>query len=241
MGRDQIFLNHLAFMDRHRGGLVQDRAGVEAIGPNAELTSWIPAADDSPLPPRCRAVRLAPWSGRGWTERLTAAGFSPAEKLSYMAVARPIESLETGVSIRRGSTKADAHAFAQVQSEGFLVGQSESNDWWREYFVENALRNIADPDQDFLLAGPEGRPVACMLVLRASGAHGIYAVATRPAERRQGYSAALLNHACQQAAARDDGPIVLQAMTGSYAERFYAERGFALRYHSQVWRLPERS
>lgn len=239
--RDPLFLNHLAFMHRHRGRVTEDKDGIHAIGPIASLQSWVPNSLGRSPPPACRAVRLAPWSGDAWPERLARMGFECSETLRYMELAdtsRPIRG-DQAVDVKRAADKPEALAFAKVQNAGFQTGDEEIDGWWRDYFRVQALNNLADPDQDMLLVCAGGEVVSCTLALRTPGVVGIYAVATLPDKRRRGFSGAALDHVRRRVVGEGGACIALQAMGGSYAHGYYERLGFIERYASQVWRLPE--
>jgi GNAT superfamily N-acetyltransferase len=102
-----------------------------------------------------------------------------------------------------------------------------------------ALKNVPDPDQDFLLVVAGQETVSCTLVVRSAGIAGIYAVATLPDRRKAGYSGAALEHVRKRVIADGGTRIGLQAAAGSYAEGYYRRLGFEERYGSQVWRLPD--
>ena len=81
--------NHLAFLAAHRGEVRRSATGIELVGESAEFSAWIPLSPSAELPAGTATVRLVPWSGEGWEERLTVAGFLPAEVLVHMEA--PVE------------------------------------------------------------------------------------------------------------------------------------------------------
>ena len=73
-------------------------------------------------------------------------------------------------------------------------------------------------------------------MVRTPGLSGVYAVATEPEYRRRGVSGAVLERVRRDALECGFPRLVLQALTDSYAERYYVKLGFLARYVSRVWR-----
>ena len=95
-----LFDNHLAFMRLHRGEIHGEGGGLTIRSEAPGVDSWVPLAETATVPETCAAVRLVPWSGDGWPDRLAALGFRPAEALAYM-------ELPEGTHLG-GSASADA-------------------------------------------------------------------------------------------------------------------------------------
>ena len=233
------FDNHLAFLGKHRGRLVADGSGWTLHGASPALSCWTPSPGLIDVPPDCAAVRLGPWCGPDWEDRLTAAGFRPAERLAYMELDRlgsePRTAADVAIDVAR--TDAALREFAAVQAAGFATGDAEVDGWWTPFFTEIALANGLDADQSFYVARVGGHAAATTLVLRGAGVAGIYAVATRPEYRCRGLAHALLARACTDAATGHRlERVILQAMAGSYPERYYAKLGFRQTYALTVWR-----
>jgi GNAT superfamily N-acetyltransferase len=235
---DALFANHLRFMAHHRGSVRRSGRDIHIEGPTEDLTSFVPGGEDSAVDAACPAVRVAPWSGDGWPDRLTSAGYVQAGVLSYMELANPFAAFAQSapITVRLARDRAHAAAFADVQAAGFLSGDGEEERWWRRYFPEPALSNINEPNQRFYLGFSEGVAVASTLALRSSGVVGIYAVATVPACRRRGFATALLECARRDALEAGLSRIILQAHAGSDAESSYVRLGFFIRYQTPVWR-----
>lgn len=229
------FENHLAFIAAHRGGLSRDEKGITIESRAAGFSSWIPLLDDASVPPSCKAVRLAPWNGSNWRERLQGEGFAPGETLAYMSLPAAGFPHSTSITVERAEGAEGARRFAEVQMAGFATGDAEVDRWWSAFFIEMATRNIGDDRQSFYLAPQDGEAAACALVVRAAGVAGLYAVATRPQQRGRGLAAALLARAARDSGS---GSIILQAMKGSYAEGYYARLGFVGLHELTVWRRP---
>jgi GNAT superfamily N-acetyltransferase len=224
--------NHLAFLAAHRGEVRRDAAGIEVVGEDDFFSCWIPLTADAEIPDGTSAVRLVPWSGAGWEERLTAAGFEPAEVLVHMeASGEP----DTGDPVAAVDTDEDALAFAEVQAAVFLADDDPGADWWRQKLRDLALRNYAEPDQSFYLLRIDGDPASTTLVIRTGEIFGIYAVATKPAYRGRGLATRLLGQARRDAAG---GRITLQVVEGSAAERLYLKLGFRPVFRSPHFRRP---
>lgn len=236
---DELFCNHLYFMACHRGSVRQQRSNFHIDGPIPELTSFVPGSIDAQLPANSPAIRLAPWSGgSAWDAKLESAGYLRAESLVYMELGNPHAAIEKNSTfkITLANDPVATAAFAGIQAESFATGDPGIDDWWRPYFAEQATDNYRHPAQRFYLGWDIARPVTTTLAIRTRGMTGIYAVATLPDHRRRGVSAAVLDRARLDAVESGHSRIVLQAMVGSYAERYYTKLGFLPRYVSQVWR-----
>lgn len=235
---DPLFANHLAFLGAHRGTvrITQDEVRVEGRAPF--LSSWTPLGLKAKLPASTTAVRLIPESGDGWAARLSDVGYVAAESLIYMELPageplRPVPSPAAGADIARAASEAEARAFAKVQAAAFLDPVDPHFAWWVRCFDDMAVANYGRDGQSFLFARRQGAAASVLLSVQ-TGVTGIYAVATAPPFQRMGLSTALLRHVRKAS----DGPIILQAILGSYANGFYARLGFIERYRSQIWRHP---
>lgn len=224
--------NHLAFLAAHRGEVRRTATGIEVVGEDPYFSAWIPLTADAGLPEGTATVRLVPWSGGGWEERLAAAGFEAAEVLVHMEA--PPDAVD-GDPIMPIATDEDAVAFAEVQSAAFLDDDDPDIDWWRTMLREKAVLNYARPDQSFYVLRVDGDPASVTLVFRTGPVVGIYAVATKPAYRGRGLASTLLAQARRDAA---DGRLTLQVMEGSDAERLYLKLGFRPAFRSPHFRRP---
>ena len=230
---DPIVRNHLAFLASHRGDVIESGDGFALDGQAPFLSFFSPYHGAAEIRSDCKAVWLYPWSGEGWRDRLSAAGFAAAERMSYMQLGTLARrSAGDFITIDRVKTGSAADEFAAVQQRGFLVGESGQNAWWADCFKRMAHRNYRRTDQDFLLARVGREPAAVLLTARTGDTTGIYAVATVPEQRGKGLSTTLL----EQVIGEGTGRIVLQVMAGSYAHDFYRRRGFEDRFACQVWR-----
>ncbi|WP_132207587.1 GNAT family N-acetyltransferase [Kribbella steppae] len=233
MPDDAVLLdNHLAFLAAHRGDVRRSAAGIDVIGEDDFFSCWIPLSADAGIPDGTSAVRLVPWSGDGWEQRLTEAGFEPAEVLVHMEAPA---SETVGEPLAAVGTDEDAVAFAEVQAAAFLGEDDPDVDWWRQKLREMALRNYAEPDQSFYLLRVDGDPASITLVFGTGEVFGIYAVATKPAYRGRGLASTLLGQARRDAAG---GRLTLQVVEGSTAERLYLKLGFRPVFRSPHFRLP---
>ena len=222
--------NHLAFLAAHRGEVRRSAAGIEVVGESADFSAWIPLDPSAVIPDGTSTVRLVPWSGDGWEERLAAAGFEPAEVLVHMeAPSDPVD----GEPVAAISTDEDAAAFAEVQGAAFLDEDEPDYDWWQKMLVEMALRNYPAPDQSLYVLRVDGDPASVTLVLRTGAVFGVYAVATKPAYRGRGLASTLLAQARRDAAG---GRLTLQVVEGSDAERLYLKLGFRGAFRSPHFR-----
>jgi GNAT superfamily N-acetyltransferase len=236
---DELFANHLFFMANHRGSVRLAGRDIHVDGPTDELTSFVPGSPESACPHAIPAVRIAPWSGEAfWSRALERAGLAAAERLVYMEYADRHARIRAtpDVSVTVAGDIAAADAFAAIQSAGFATGEPAVDDWWRACFTEQARANLGRGEQRFYLGWRNGVPVTSTLAVQAFGVTGIYAVATVPEHRGNGASATVLERVRQDASACACARLVLQAVSGSYAERYYRNLGFAPRYSSQVWR-----
>ncbi|MEV0284540.1 GNAT family N-acetyltransferase [Kribbella sp. NPDC050820] len=230
---DAVLLdNHLAFLAAHRGHIRRAADGIEVVGADDFFSCWIPLTADVDVPEGTAAVRLVPWSGEGWEERLTAAGFEPAEVLVHMEA--PADEA-TGEPLEAIASDEDAEAFAEVQADAFLGEDDADVDWWRQELRKMALRNYRAPDQSLYLLRVDGNPASITLVFRTADVFGIYAVATKPAYRGRGLASELLGQARRDAAG---GRLTLQVVGGSAAERLYLKLGFRPVFRSPHFRRP---
>jgi len=226
--------NHLAFLAAQRGEVRRSAAGIEVVGDSDEFSAWIPLTADTEIPSGTTTVRLVPWSGDGWEERLAKAGFEPAEVLVHME-APATSDRSAGEPVRAITSDEDAVVFADVQSAVFLDDDDPELEWWRKAFREMALRNYREPDQSFYLLRVDGDPASVTLVLRTGQVFGVYAVATKPAYRGRGLASRLLAQARRDAAG---GRLTLQVIEGSDAERLYLNLGFRPAFRSPHFRRP---
>ncbi|MEJ1105607.1 MULTISPECIES: GNAT family N-acetyltransferase [unclassified Kribbella] len=224
--------NHLAFLAAHRGEVRRADAGIEVVGEDDFFSCWIPLTAAAEIPDGISAVRLVPWSGYGWEQRLTAAGFEPAEVLVHM---ESTDEPDQSDPLDAVSTDEDAVAFAEVQAAAFLGEDDPDIGWWRQKLREMALHNYANPDQSFYLLRVDGDPASITLVFRTGEVYGIYAVATKPAYRGRGLATRLLGQARRDAAG---GRLTLQVVEGSAAERLYLKLGFRPVFRSPHFRRP---
>jgi GNAT superfamily N-acetyltransferase len=222
--------NHLSFLAAHRGSVRRSADAIEVVGESDEFSSWIPLSPDAAVPGGVRTVRLLPWSGQGWEERLAADGFRAAEVLVHM---ESDAGEAAGESVTAVETEADAVAFAEVQSAAFLEVGEPDYDWWRQMFVDRAVQNYKSPDQSLYLLRVDGDPASSTLVLRTGPLHGVYAVATKPQYRGHGLATRLLAQARRDAAG---ARLTLQVVEGSDAERLYLNRGFRSVFRSPHFR-----
>jgi GNAT superfamily N-acetyltransferase len=236
---DPLFQNHLDFMALHRGSVRRVGNDFHIEGPLPELCGFVPGDETSIVPDRCPSVRLAPWSGEVWSTKLSLAGYRQAETLAYMELANPYAPCNgtSASSVSLAENEDGASIFAGVQANGFATGDEDIDEWWASYFRRQALRNYRDTAQSFYLGWNDGEAVSSTLVVRSAGVAGIYAVATKPASRRRGVSAAVLERVRRDCVARDWLRIILQTVKGSYAHTYYQKLGFCLRYESTVWRI----
>lgn len=237
VGIDSSFRNHLAFLATHRGTLSAELSGVRLDGAVPFLSFFSPFGEGAELPAKCSAVWLYPWSGASWPERLGNSGFAEAEQLTYMRLARPlVRTSALGCTVECVRSRSAAIEFSTVQARGFLTDESDHRRWWSECFREMALRNVADPNQEFLLARVDGEAAAVLLIVRTNSTAGLYAVATVPEQRGKGLSTSLLHCAVERCYTSGSTEIVLQVSSGSYAHGFYQRLGFDDDYICQLWR-----
>ncbi|TCC50761.1 N-acetyltransferase [Kribbella capetownensis] len=224
--------NHLAFLAAHRGEVRRSAAAIEVVGEAKEFSAWIPLTGEAELPEGTATVRLVPWSGAGWEERLSAAGFEPAEVLVHMeAPPGPVD----GKPLPAIQSDEDARAFAEVQGAAFLDDDDPDIEWWRAMLREKAVKNYSAPEQSLYVLRVDGDPASVTLVLRSGPVTGIYAVATKPMYRGRGLASTLLDQARRDAAG---ARLTLQVVEGSDAERLYLKLGFRPAFRSPHFRRP---
>lgn len=229
--------NHFSFMAAHRGSIHRSYDAIELVGKADFLSCWIPLDASAGIPETASNVRLYPWSGESWHERLLDSGFAPSEKLHYMEaqVAPTPPRLPDGVTISVVRSDDDALAFA-AQANGFLPTGLPSAAWWRTTFREVALHSHRDPEQNLYLLRYRDEPAAVTLTLRSHGTCGIYAVTTIPSHRGRGLASLLLGQIHRDAEKCGDIKLGLQVEPGSDAERLYLKSGFASAFISDTYR-----
>lgn len=229
--------NHFAFMAAHRGLIRRTTTSIELVGRADFLSWWTPLTSSAEVPGSARCVRLFPGNDESWPGRLQDLGFTATGQLSYMeAPVTPVRPRPAeGVSVAAVASDEDAVAFAETQAEGFLAPGERGAEWWRVFFREVALQNYADPAQTFYLLRHEGEPAAVSLTVAGNGLSGIYAVATPPKQRRQGFASLLLERIRHDAHRRGDTALGLQVEVGSAAERLYLKAGFASSFLSTIY------
>jgi hypothetical protein len=184
--------NHLTFISTHRGRVRFREGAIDVEGDRDFLSHWIPTEENARMPRTVHTVRIVPWSGQEWPERLRRAGLEPAEVLLYMEQPLhpdlPADASDEVIEVIEVTNPTDALAFAHVQCDGFLDRDDPHNTWWRATFERMARKNHNDPNQFFYLGRAEGTPAAVTLVVRTEELYGVYAVATRPEFRRRGFA-----------------------------------------------------
>jgi ribosomal protein S18 acetylase RimI-like enzyme len=101
---------------------------------------------------------------------------------------------------------------------------------------EQIVRRVPRP-RLFVSARLGDVAIGCGMATSAAGHAGVFAMSTRPAFRRRGIAAALLDTLCAWAAGRRDGRMFLQVMCENEgAKALYRRAGFGLayRYHYRV-------
>lgn len=230
--------NHFAFIAAHRGRVRHKPTFVDVVGDVDALSSWTPLGPDVPLPDEVTNVRLFPWSGAGWHERLAAQGFQLTETLVYMEtpakpLARPLADLFEVSTVADDEAAAE---FASVQAAAFLDQDNPADDWWRSALRAAAVRNHTDPRQTFYLLHVAGRPTSVALTVNSDDVCGIYAVATVPDSRGRGFAGALLDRIRYDCVSHGGTRLALQVVAGSDAERLYRKAGFTETFRSSSYR-----
>jgi ribosomal protein S18 acetylase RimI-like enzyme len=85
------------------------------------------------------------------------------------------------------------------------------------------------------IARIDGDMVSAGALIFWAGVFGIYGVATSAKARGQGVGTALVRRMIQDARARGDAPICLQAETGANTQRWYERMGFRVVYDRTGW------
>jgi GNAT superfamily N-acetyltransferase len=134
------------------------------------------------------------------------------------------------------SNDAAAITFADVQLAGFLEPDDPTRQLWHWVFEAAARRVFCRSDHRLYVVTAAGRPSAVGLLVFAAGIAGLYAVATRPEMRKRGLARLLLDTARSDAQRMGFVRLILQATTGSYADRLYRGAGFAEIYVATFWR-----
>lgn len=186
---------------------------------------------------RAAFVFAPPWAHPG----PNAPAFSGlAHQLTHMSLSDEARRAPTPVEALRVEHVADRarlRTFTEVQAAGFAAGPEEHESLFAWMWDKNR-RAVEHADQHYYCLRRDGEAVSVLLTVDTGDALGIYAVATPPAQRREGLSSYLLKHVC--VAAPDTAQICLQVMRGSYAEHLYAKLGFAERFVVDVYKSAAR-
>jgi GNAT superfamily N-acetyltransferase len=239
LGLDAPFLNHLVFLANHRGEVVIDAGGVTVRSSLEGFSFWSPGSPNAAVPSGVRCVRLMPNATLTWANRLMPAGFARAESLTYLqsALQKPSPPQHVGSDeVVVVSNDTEAITFADVQLAGFIEPDDPTRQLWQRVFEEVACRVFHRPDHRLYLVTAAGRPSAVGLLAFAAGIAGLYAVATRPEMRKRGLARLLLDTARNDAQRMGFARLILQAETGSYADRLYRGAGFTEAYVATFWR-----
>lgn len=231
--------NHLVFTALQRGEVLRGSSAIQ-IQSHLPGFSCVLPLDDERNPEVRRLLdahtmtRLLPWKAPS-ASAVEQRGFTPHGALSYMVLGDlPKPTARPAVEIERVTTAADMITFTAVQVAGF-GDTGEEFDRWNKWLGEFNLRNLNHPDQTFLIARLDGRPVGVTLLVYTGKLAGIYAVATLPELRKRGVSTALLRHAVDEARQRGCTGICLQVVQGSYAQALYRSLGFTTAFDSPVF------
>jgi GNAT superfamily N-acetyltransferase len=129
------------------------------------------------------------------------------------------------VMIKAASTIAELEDFSLVQGKGFFETDKSFHDWYPWLRARN-FDNFNDRNQIFYVAYEDETPVGVSLCINYNGITGIYAVATLPAKRKQGISAAILKHGIESSIKEGITSFTLQVVANSNAHLFYEQLGF---------------
>src|SRR5262249_52685303 len=129
--------------------------------------------------------------------------------------------------------EAGLRAFTEIQAQGFAADPSGYHELFAWMWDKN-VRAFPLKDQYYYCLRRAGEAVSVLLTVDSGDALGIYAVATPPKLRKQGFSSYLLRHVC--AAMPLTKQICLQVVRGSAAEKLYAKLGFAEQFVVNVYK-----
>jgi ribosomal protein S18 acetylase RimI-like enzyme len=148
-------------------------------------------------------------------------------KLCYMVLNQSVDDwkINERVKIKAVSTIAELEDFSLVQVKGFFETDESFNEWHSWLRARN-FKNFNDRNQIFYVAYEDETPVGVSLCINYHGITGIYAVATLPAKRKQGISAAILKHAIESSIKEGITSFTLQVVANSNAHLFYEHLGF---------------
>lgn len=236
---ERLFANYLAFLVRHRD-TVERKDGmvlVDSTTPEFVCVLLEDAPDLAAVPERFRVARLLPWSRLGETD-LLARGFAPRGSLTYMTLTGRGEfAVPPDLLVERVLSSQAMDVFTEIQTRTFLAPGDSYEKWYTRLRGRNGS-NLHRDEQRFYVASREGRSASVLLTVLEQGTLGIYGVATLPAERKRGTSAALLAHAIREGRAQGAETVTLQVQTGSYAQALYEKLGFESAFVSTIYEKP---
>lgn len=164
-------------------------------------------------------------------ERLRRRGLAPGERSLVMAYGGGGALRTNGeVEVRRAGSD-NAATFAAIVSAG-------APKWVRELVFAEVTEGLHEPGNTFYVATLEGEPAGVLHLLRDGATAGIYALATRKAQRRRGVCSTLLTIAIADAEAAGCDVIGLRTAPDGDARRLFERAGFAPVHEAVLWTAP---
>ncbi len=162
-------------------------------------------------------------------ERLRSLGYRPAALMSNMIFTGSEKDVsEPSVAVRRVVTDEDVGLFTRLQIRGF-----DAPSEWESWFLSTNRDNCSRNDHIYYIAEAEGQPAGVSLLLTtATGAGGLYAVATLEEYRGRGVGTALVMEGIRDSRRKGNRIICLNTETDGYAEKFFQSLGFTTAFVS---------
>jgi GNAT superfamily N-acetyltransferase len=230
--------NHLEFLRSHRGSVAPSGGGVAVRSEKAEFTYLIagPAEAARSTLERQHCVHRLPWSGID-VATLEKAGFAKMHMLVYMAGPPMLAAARQpdGLEIEVVATCAALEDFTEVQCCAFLE-TPEDHTAWQPFLRAANFANFDNAAQTFYVVRDNDRAVSVALAVRTGATVGLYAVATRPEDRRCGLATHAMSWAISDARTHYGCDLVtLQVVADSMAERLYLDLGFQKLFAAEVF------
>jgi len=183
-------------------------------------------------------VRVAsrdPETIAGLGRRLVEAGYQSECRVAMVQVAPPAASPGWNGAVRLVETAADWQAF-----EG-LIREDTAEHAWSSVMTEQIIRLYRHGEEQpprWLVADGAGEAVAYVGLYQHGTVGYVYALFTRPSDRRRGAGSALVYEAGRRARALGCERLTLQSTRDSFLPAYYEALGFRTVGEMWIWMKP---